>query len=66
MVSGTMASAVRRRRGPEHIDETDAFGASLSAEAVGFEPTVRGYRTTVFKTVSFGRSDTLPLVQRRS
>src|SRR5699024_2508420 len=37
-------------------------GALHSAEAVGFEPTVRGCRTTVFKTVSFGRSDTLPLV----
>src|SRR5699024_9232155 len=37
-------------------------GALHSAEAVGFEPTVRGCRTTVFKTASFGRSDTLPLV----
>src|SRR5699024_3804917 len=37
-------------------------GSLHSAEAVGFEPTVRGCRTTVFKTASFGRSDTLPLV----
>lgn len=31
-----------------------------TAERVGFEPTVRGCRTTVFKTVSFGRSDNAP------
>ena len=30
------------------------------AERVGFEPTVR-CRTTVFKTVTFNRSDTSPL-----
>ena len=32
-----------------------------SAEGKGFEPLVRGYRTTVFKTVTFGRSVNLPL-----
>ena len=32
----------------------------LSAEGKGFEPLVRGYRTTVFKTVTFGRSVNLP------
>ncbi len=33
----------------------------LTAEGGGFEPPVRGYRTTVFKTVTFGRSVNLPL-----
>lgn len=31
-----------------------------SAEGKGFEPLVRGYRTMVFKTISFGHSDNPP------
>lgn len=34
--------------------------ARSHAESKGFEPLVRGRRTTVFKTVSFGRSDNSP------
>jgi hypothetical protein len=34
-------------------------GADL-AEGKGFEPLVRGYHTLVFKTSSFGRSDSPP------
>ena len=37
------------------------FLGVLAAEGKGFEPLVRGYRTTVFKTVTFGRSVNLPL-----
>ena len=33
---------------------------NTGAEGVGFEPTVRGNRTTVFKTVAFGRSASPP------
>ncbi len=36
------------------------FLGVLTAEGKGFEPLVRGYRTTVFKTVTFGRSVNLP------
>ena len=36
------------------------FLGVLAAEGKGFEPLVRGYRTTVFKTVTFGRSVNLP------
>lgn len=42
---------------------TKPIGDFHLAEAVGFEPTVRGCRTMVFKTISFGRSDTLPMVR---
>ena len=34
------------------------------AEGKGFEPLVRDRRTTVFKTVTFGRSVNLPLFDR--
>src|SRR3954465_10791155 len=34
--------------------------AALLAEGVGFEPTVRARRTTVFETVPFNRSGTPP------
>ena len=34
--------------------------APKEAERVGFEPTVRNYRTPVFETGSFSRSDTSP------
>ena len=57
--------ALNERKPPNSSQMTLSSGALHWAEAVGFEPTVRGCRTTVFKTVSFGRSDTLPLVRPR-
>ena len=41
------------------------FLGVLAAEGKGFEPLVRGYRTTVFKTVTFGRSVNLPSFTNR-
>ena len=35
------------------------------AEREGFEPPIRVYRITVFKTVSFGRSDNAPIRKHR-
>jgi hypothetical protein len=37
-----------------------SHGAGPCAEGKRFELLVRGYRTLVFKTSSFGRSDNLP------
>lgn len=50
------------RKAPARYRFHDANGGLHFAEAVGFEPTVR-CRTMVFKTISFGRSDTLPMVR---
>lgn len=57
---GTTVSMAFKRKVPQVLMKIQNLGHSF-AEGKRFELLVRGYRTLVFKTSSFGRSDNLPV-----
>jgi hypothetical protein len=57
---GPTVSMAVKRKGPQVLMKIQNLG-HLFAEGKRFELLVRGYRTLVFKTSSFGRSDNLPV-----
>src|SRR5699024_5693354 len=63
-VEQTERSPLSRRRGGRRrhgdVGPWRCLSEARGAEGAGFEPAVRGYRTMVFKTTSFGRSDNPP------